>query len=133
MASPIKADFSNEMLKDACLRLHTIIVRDLNCEVFVLDYLFGKKVLSANDVATVVEIPSKTDKCRRFMNILHKSRNTEAFIQFHQALQNDETHRWIANEIEKPRPDERQQLLEYVKRDDTASDSIITLCMRVRG
>ena len=93
---------ANEDLKQLVRDLHLKIVTGVNPDS-VMDVLFEKKVISTDDCTRLREAPpTRKDRCRDLLYLLHDSSHPQAFIHLRLALLDD--YSWIVDEIDKHLP-----------------------------
>ena len=74
------AKMANEILKQVFQDMHSDIATSVNPET-IMEVLLSKKVLGANDVKKLRQIPVSRDRCRDMMSLLFISKHPQAFIR----------------------------------------------------
>jgi hypothetical protein len=88
----------NSRLKRACRRLHCKLVHTINASS-ILDYLFGRKVISAEDYQELLEINGRTEKSRRMLSLLHVGQHPRAVVELYAAMKKEPAYKHLIERI----------------------------------
>ena len=97
----------NDALKQMFQERHSFIAVSINPDS-VMDALFSKKVIGADDFYRLREVPVSRDRCRGMLALLYISSHPQAFIHLRLALLDE--YSWIVDEIDQKLPSLTSQL-----------------------
>lgn len=82
----------------------------------IIDFLFGAKVLGADDYYLLTVISERKEKTRRLLALLHTSRHPEAFVKLHEAIKKESAYDWLVKQIDDLRASSKRDKLQAFKR-----------------
>jgi len=88
---------SNKDLEKVFRDVHETTVRDVNPDS-VIDVLFSKRIISADDYYDLRQVQGSRNRCRDLMSLLFRSSHPETFIQLRHALVDN--YPWIVEKID---------------------------------
>ena len=90
---------ANKAIKEIFQTLQRDIITDVSPDS-VMDALFSKKVISADDNYRLCHIPIPRDRCRDMLSMLHNSSNPEPFVHLRLMLIDIDKYPWIVERID---------------------------------
>jgi len=92
---------SNEVLKNKFNSLHVTVVDNVN-PASVINFLFEKKVIGANDMRSLQKFrDDPQQQSSELLALLHTSQHPQAFIHLYAAIQEELHLRWLIERIDK--------------------------------
>jgi len=98
---------ANQALKNIFQDLHSKVTTSVTPDS-VMDDLFSKKVISSDDNARLLRVPTPRDRCRKLLSLLYHSSHPQVFIYLRLALLDE--YSWLVDEIDKKVPSLTSQL-----------------------
>jgi len=86
------------MLKLKFRNLHTTVVNSVN-PASIIDFLFQESVIGQEDMDDLLHKDNKREQTRHLLNLLHKSKNPQAFVKLYAAIKEESHLQWLIDSI----------------------------------
>jgi len=108
----------NTVLKLKFQGLHATIVNNVNA-ADIIDFLFQKKVLGAQDMRTLqLQRNDPQQQCRDLLALLHTSENPQAFTHLYGAIKEEPHLHWLIDRIDQYSDQSPQSLSDQLRQPD---------------
>jgi len=115
---------ANEVLKQIFQERHSDIAASINPDS-VIDALFSKKVIGADDFYKLRQVPVSRDRSRDMLSLLYISSHPQAFIHLRLALLDE--YSYIVDQIDHKLPSLTSQLQQL--RLNSVDGKLVLLCL----
>jgi len=89
------------VLKLKFRKLHSVIASNLINPVSVINFLFQKAVIGADDMTALLRFrDDPQQQCGEMLALLHTSRKRQAFVQLYVAIKNEPQLQWLVDVID---------------------------------